>query len=153
MTADAAPPAHVSVKTAQQNPLAYRFKVAVEQCDVAEKPNLVQYRRKWTEWMSWYGYGALEPNSIQSQIHRMLFNDLTYRATVSVRASVNANVPISARSATLAYLLDEGYVVSQVLALQRLVDNRRDVISVKRLLKDVEKHRGLITREIGSGLF
>jgi hypothetical protein len=105
--------------------------------------------------MSWYGYGDPEPNGIETQIHRMLFNDLTYRATVSVRASVDVNVAISARSPTLAYLLDQGYVVSQVLSLQKLLDDRNDVISVKRLLKDVEKHRSLITREVyvaGTGL-
>ncbi len=149
MTADAGPPAvQIAVKTASQNPLADRFNVAVEKCDVSNKQKLVQYRKKWMDWMSWYGYGDLQPNSIETQIHRMLFNDLTYRATVSVRASVDANIPISARSPTLAYLLDQGYVVSQVLSLQKLLDDRNDVISVKRLLKDVEKHRSLITREV-----
>lgn len=96
MTADAGPPAvQIAVKTASQNPLADRFNVAVEKCDVSNKQKLVQYRKKWMDWMSWYGYGDLQPNSIETQIHRMLFNDLTYRATVSVRASVDANIPIS----------------------------------------------------------
>ena len=105
--------------------------------------------------MKWYEHSESEPNNIESQIHRMLFHDLTYRAMASVRASLTADLPISARSATLAYLLDHGYVVSQVLSIQKLLDPRKDVISVRRLLKDVEKHRGLITREVyvaGDGL-
>lgn len=83
--------------------------------------------------MSWYWHSDSQPNSIESQIHNMLFNDLTYRAIVSVRESVDANATISARSPTLAYLLDQGYVLSQVLALQKLLDKRRGMVSVKRL--------------------
>ncbi len=148
------PAVGITVK-AEQNVLADRFKAAINDCEVDDKTTLARYRQKWLEWMSWYGYGSPEPNNIQTQIHRMFFNDLTYRATVSVRSSVGAETDISARSATLAYLLDQGYVVSQVLALQRLLDDRKDVISVKRLLKNVEKNRALITREVyvaGDGL-
>jgi hypothetical protein len=156
MTTNSGSPAVGIAIKAEQNVLADRFKTAVKDCDVESKKNLVGYRQKWVQWMSWYGYGdPPEPNNIESQIHRMFFNDLTYRATVSVRSSVDAGMDISARSATLAYLLDQGYVVSQVLALQKLLDNGSDVISVKRLLKNVEKHRAVITREVyvaGDGL-
>ncbi|MGA2103280.1 MAG: hypothetical protein ABSG34_19370 [Candidatus Sulfotelmatobacter sp.] len=149
------PAVGIAIK-AEQNVLADRFKTAVKDCEVELKENLIGYRQKWVQWMSWYGYGnPPEPNNIESQIHRMFFNDLTYRAAVSVRSSVDAGMDISARSATLAYLLDQGYVVSQVLALQKLLDNGSDVISVKRLLKNVEKHRKFITREVyvaGDGL-
>lgn len=132
-----------------------RFKVAVDDCDVNNKQDLERYRKKWLEWMSWYEHSDSEPNSIESQIHGMLFNDLTYRAAVRVRASVDTNIAISARSSTLAYLLDQGYVVSQILFLQRLLDTTKGVILLKRLLKDIEKYRSLITREIyvaGDGL-
>jgi hypothetical protein len=145
----------VTVKIVSQNLSASRFRVPVKECDVHEKQKLVRYRQKWMQWMAWYEHSESEPNSIESQIHRMLFNDLTYRAIASVRASVDPDLPISARSATLAYLLDHGYVVSQVLAIQRLLDPSKDVISVRRLLKDIEKHRELITREVyvaGDGL-
>jgi hypothetical protein len=98
--------------------------------------------------MSWYEHRPDEPHSIESQINRMIFDELTYRATLSVRESTAADTVISARSATLAYLLDRGYFLSQVLAIQRLLDRGSDVISVRRLLKDVEAHRDVITREI-----
>jgi hypothetical protein len=48
-----------------------------------------------------------------------------------------ADVAVSARPSTLECLLDRGYVFSQVLALQKLLDNGNDVTSIKRLLKDV----------------
>jgi AbiU2 len=147
MTADSAP-SPSSVKAVNQNPCANRFTIAASDCDVNNKQKLLRYRDKWFEWMKWYEHNDSEPNSIESQIHRMLFNDLTYRGIVSVRASVDTDLRISARSATLAYLLDHGYVVSQVLSIQKLLDPRKDVISVKRLLRDIEKHRELITREI-----
>jgi hypothetical protein len=156
MMTDSTPSANsITVKVVDQKPSANRFKIAVGSCDVNDKQRLVRYRQKWTQWMTWYEHSESEPNSIESQIQRMLFNDFTYRAIVSVRGSENPDLAISARSATLAYLLDHGYVVSQVLAIQKLLDPSKDVISVRRLLKDVEKHRELITREVyvaGDGL-
>jgi hypothetical protein len=77
----------------------------------------------------------------------MIFNDLTYRAVLSIRESPAENA-ISARISTLAYLTDRGYFLSQVLAIQKLLDKSSDVISVRRLLKDVEAHREVITREV-----
>jgi hypothetical protein len=145
----------MTVTIATQNPLAERFQVPIDKCEVVEKDGLVRYRQKWLQWMSWYQHSDSEPHSIESQIHRMFFNDLTYRAAVSVREAAGTDVSISARSPTLAFLLDQGYVVSQVLAIQKLLDAKNGVISVRRLLKDVEKQRSLITREVyvsGTGL-
>ena len=122
------PVSRVTVTPLSQDLSEKRFAVAVENCDVDDKKALVQYRNKWKQWMSWYSYSASEPHNIESQIHQMLFNDLTYRATVSVRESSASDAAISARSSTLAYLLDHGYVVSQVLALQKLLDDRKDVV-------------------------
>ncbi len=138
-----------------QSVAAKRFQVSIDDCDVADKKKLIQYRERWLAWMSWYEHAPDRPHSIESQIHRLLFNDLTYRASVSVRESVASEIAISARTPTLAYLIDQGYVLSQILALQKLLDDRSDVVSVRRLLKDVSKNRRVITREVyvsGDGL-
>lgn len=138
-----------------QSLAATRFSISICDCDVVNKEKLARYREHWRKWMSWYEHTPEEPHSIESQIHRMLFNDLTYRASASVRESVAGDIPISARNPTLAYLIDQGYVLSQILAIQRLLDDRPDVISVRRLLKDVRKNRAVITREAyvsGDGL-
>jgi hypothetical protein len=130
-------------------PLAeQRFSVPISQCDVHDRRKLAVYRKQWLKWMGWYEHTPHEPHSIESQIQRMIFNDLTYRAIVSVRGAVPNKTAIAARAPTLAYLVDQGYVLSQVLAIQKLLDNRNDVISISRLLKDVEKNYLVITREI-----
>src|SRR5258708_7587896 len=98
--------------------------------------------------MSWYDHSPSEPHSIKQQIQTMLFNDLTYRSVVSARNTISPEIEVAARTCTLTFLLDSGYVTTQVLAVLRLLDDRRDVISVTRLLKDVQKHRSAITREI-----
>jgi hypothetical protein len=124
-----------------------RFSAPISTCQVDEKNKLNTYRQLWVKWMSWYELAPGEPHSIESQIHQMIFNDLTYRAILSARESVAENAS-SARNPTLAYLTDRGYFLSQVLAIQKLLDNGSDVISIRRLLKDVEAHSDVITREI-----
>ncbi len=140
---------------ANRSRTAKRFEVPIADCEVDNKNKLTQYRQHWLRWMSWYKHDPGEPHSIESQIHTMLFNDLTYRALASARESVGGEIKLSARSPTLAYFIDQGYVLSQILALQRLLDDHSDVISVRRLLKEVEKNRDVITREVyvaGDGL-
>lgn len=128
---------------------AKRFCIPINDCkDVKDKKNLGRYRQLWPKWISWHQHSSDEPHSIESQINRMIFNDLTYRATVSVRGPAASETAISARNPTLAYLIDQGYILTQILAIQRLLDNGSGVISVRRLLKDVEKHRDVITREV-----
>ena len=78
----------------------------------------------------------------------MIFNDITYRSVVSARGLGTKELPVSSRNPTLAYLVDQGYLVFQVLAIQKLLDRRRSVISICRLLADVRENRDVITREI-----
>jgi hypothetical protein len=83
---------------------AERFRIPINDCnDVNDKKNLARYRQLWTKWMSWHQHTSDEPHSIESQINRMIFNDLIYRATVSVRAPTCSETAISARNPTLAY--------------------------------------------------
>jgi len=124
-----------------------RFEIPMDACDVHDKQKLESYRAHWRKWMSWYDHHPDEPHSIEQQIQQMLFNDLVYRSVASARGSVPESVEVSARTGTLVYLLDSGYVTTQVLAISKLLDPRSDVISVMRLLKDVENKRSVITRE------
>jgi hypothetical protein len=124
-----------------------RFEKPIDACDVVNKGLLESYRAHWRKWMSWYDHDPDEPHSIEQQIQQMLFNDLVYRSLTSARENVPNTIEVSARTGTLVYLLDSGYVTTQVLAISKLLDDRKDVISVMRLLKDVERHRDVITRE------
>jgi hypothetical protein len=131
-----------------QAPMSDRFATPAKQCDVHDQSKLESYRALWRKWIAWYDHSPNEPHSIEQQIQTMLFNDLTYRSVVSARDTVPQEIEVAARTSTLTFLMDSGYVATQVLAVLRLLDDRRDVISVTRLLKDVQKNRGVITREI-----
>lgn len=127
---------------------ARRFTVPIEACEVEKKANLERYRQHWLKWMSWHEHRPDEPNSIESQINLMIFNDITYRSVVSARGSSTGDFPVSSTNPTLAYLADQGYLLFQVLAIQKLLDRRPNVISIRRLLTDVRKNRDVITREV-----
>ena len=125
----------------------FRYKTPVDQCDVVDRKKLQQYRDKRYEWLSWYELRKGEPNTIQQQLFSMMFLDMAYRLLASARQSVDQGVTFSAQSGLLAHFLDQGYVATQVLAIRKLLDGRKDVFSLRRLLQDMSDHRSLITRE------
>jgi hypothetical protein len=125
----------------------YRYKTPVDQCDVLDRKRLEQYRMKRYEWLSWYELRKGDPNTIQQQLFSMMFLDLAYRILASPRQSTDQGSAFAAQSGLLAHFLDQGYVATQVLAIRRLLDGRKDVVSLRRLLDDLTDHRELITRE------
>lgn len=78
----------------------------------------------------------------------MIFLDIAYRILAEPRSGADPNLEISARNGLLAHFLDQCYASNQVLAIRRLMDKRSDVVSLRRLLMDIQAHRELITREI-----
>ena len=62
-------------------------------------------------------------------------------ATERPTKGVGFNGPVSE-------LLDRGFVTSQLMTIRRLVDRKRDVISVPRLLNEIKANKYLITREM-----
>ena len=113
-----------------------------------DKRKLESYRAHWLKWMRWYDHSPSDPNTIEGQLHSLLLNDLVYRSVSEARSGVEADLPISARAGALTYLLDAGYVTTQMMGLSRLLDKTRGAVSVKRLLMDVETKRTTITREV-----
>ena len=124
-----------------------RYKTAADQCDVRNRAGLEEYRTKRERWLDWYEFRPSEPNSIQAQLFSMIFLDLGYRIVANLRKREKAS-EYAAASGLLVRLLDQGYVANQILAIRKLMDGRKDVISVRRLLDDVSASRSLITREI-----
>jgi hypothetical protein len=113
--------------------------------EVKDEGALDNYLTKRAEWFSWYDVTSAEPNSLQSQLFLMLLSEMSYRVLREerdVQAGDAFAIPI------VAHLLDSGYFSSQVLAVRRLLDKRPDVISLRRLLDDIKRHRHLLTREI-----
>lgn len=118
------------------------------ECDVKNQSGLIAYRAKRELWLNWHGLQKDVPNNIQQQIFSMLFMDLAYRAITQPRHAGQEDAKLAMQNGLLAHLLDQGYVASQVFAIRRLMDKRPDVISLRRLLNDIQSSRNLITREI-----
>lgn len=77
-----------------------------------------------------------------------MWDDAVFRLLNEARRFATKEQPTSAVAPTLASMLDQGFVATQILAVSRLVDKRKDVISLRRLLDDIEAHRHLVTREM-----
>jgi len=120
-------------------PLRY----SIERCRVADKDKLRQFRKIRSKWIRWLR------GPIRRQLYTLMWDDAVYRMINEARRMafqhptnrVGFNGPTS-------NLLDRGFVTSQLMAIRRLVDRRRDVISIPRLLKEINEHRHLITREM-----
>jgi len=119
----------------------------VEKCDVSSFAKLRKYRAKREEWLGWYGFRKDEPNSIEGQIIRMTFEDMSYRMMTKPRGETSQDVKIAARNGLLAHMLDIGYAATQILAIRRLLDKGPNVMSMQRLLNKIRANRKLITRE------
>jgi hypothetical protein len=116
--------------------------------DVQDTHALKKYMVKRTEWLSWYSLCNEEPNSLQQQISSMMVLDMAYRTLAEPRKTADADRPSAAKTPLLVHFLDQGYVATQVLAIRKLLDKGKDVISIKRLLDDIRANADLITREI-----
>jgi hypothetical protein len=132
----------------QISPIQRRLGVPEDQCDVLNRLNLNSYRALYRKWMTWYEFAPNNPNTIEGQIINMMFHDLTYRSITSVRESIPTDIRVAARSNTLAYIIDAGYLVTQVLAVMKLVSDKTSDVSVRRLLKNIKRNRKVLTREI-----
>lgn len=113
--------------------------------EVIDQKSLADYLEKRDKWLSWYETGAGEPNSLQDQWFAMLLSEMSFRVVWEELAKDPASV---LNTPLVAHLLSSGYFSSQVLATRRLLDNRSDAISLRRLIDDIRKSRKLVTREI-----
>jgi hypothetical protein len=122
-----------------------RYRRDVSECDVNDKTNLEEYRRKRTAWA--YLMEHDPEQSVTAQITSLLWQDATFRLFNEMRAGAPGSRPPTITSPLLAEALDSGYVTNMILGIGRLVDRGRDVVSLRRVLNEVRANRSLITRE------
>ena len=113
--------------------------------DVADQQKLALFRAKRGEWFKLFESDELDRLSIHGQLLQAIVDDLTYRVFVGESSKHKVGEGLAIPS--LMYLLNVGFVTSQALVARRLLDDRKDVSSIKRILKELNKHRRLITRE------
>jgi len=126
--------------------------INIYDCDVHDKEALAIFRVKRANWNNWLFEDSL---SISNQITHMLWKDAIYRTfNEARRLTINRESESESLgfNGPLLHLLDEGFLVSQVMAIRRLTDRnfydlKKGVLSVLRLIDDVSDNIDIFTRE------
>jgi len=119
-------------------------------CDVQDKEALAIFRAKRAIWNNWLFEDSL---SISNQITHMLWKDAIYRTfNEARRLTINRESESLGFNGPLLHLLDEGFLVSQVMAIRRLTDRnfydpKKGVLSVPRLIDDMSANIDIFKRE------
>lgn len=129
----------------------FEYNYSIDHCDILDKVKGEEFRKKRMQWMEWLN--GEDPYSITQQISSMLWdhalflvvNELRKIAIEEPENSVGFNEPV-------IRFFDAGFVTTQALTIRRLIDKPKDdpkwaVISLRRILKDIEDNLDLITRE------
>jgi hypothetical protein len=115
------------------------------QCDVPPERRgaLQSYRDKRRLWLSWIDRD--EHHAIWSVLTSMVWTDVAFQMLTQF-ATGDENNPLN--NTLIGQALIDGQVATQVLAIRRLMDNgNSDIISLRRLVKDLRRHLHLFTRE------
>jgi hypothetical protein len=115
------------------------------QCDVtAEKrAALESYRDKRRLWLSWISTD--EHHAIWTVLSSMVWTDVAFKTLTNFAVGDEAN---ALNNHLMVEALLDGHVATQVLAIRRLVDDgNSDIISLRRLVKDLRRNFALFTRE------
>jgi hypothetical protein len=121
------------------------YTFAITQCDVPpeRRAALQSYRDKRRLWLSWIDKD--EHHAIWQVLSSMVWTDASFKMLSHFAMGDESN---ALSNTLLGQALIDGHVATQVLAIRRLVDDgRNDIISLRRLIKDLKRNFGLITRE------
>lgn len=120
----------------------YEHKLA--ECDVSDenRTTLEKYRGKRLLWRSWIDDD--EHHAIWQVLNDMAWRDVAMRSLTDLALSSTES---ALNNSLLMEALLEGHVAMQVLAIRRLIEDGRSVLSLRRLVKDVTANSQLITRE------
>ena len=135
------PPADLMFEDRMPNDYAY----STAQCDVApeKRAALQSYRDKRSLWLSWIDPD--EHHAIWRVLSAMVWTDVSFRVLTHFAVNDENN---SLNNSLLAEAVLDGHVATQVLAIRRLIDSRNsDIISLRRLVKDLGRSFALLTRE------
>jgi hypothetical protein len=124
--------------------MAKDYEYTIAQCDVApeRRAELESFRDKRRIWLSWINED--EHHAIWQALSSMVWTDASFKLLTHFAMGDESN---ALSNTLLGQALIDGHVATQVLAIRRLVDERSDVISIRRLLKDLKRNIGLFTRE------
>jgi hypothetical protein len=122
-----------------------QYAYTIAQCDVAPENHgtLESYRAKRRLWLLWISTD--EHHAIWMVLSHMVWKDASFKMLTSFAIGDESNC---LNNTLLAEALFDGHFATQVLAIRRLmVDRNSDIISLRRLVKDLRHHWHLFTRE------
>lgn len=97
----------------------------------------------WQEW-----FEGNDKNSIRSQILNMIWDSAVFQSINECREYAPKNDKGETElNGVVHRFIDKCFFETQSLAIRRLLDRRDDVISLCRLVEDMEKHCYLLTRK------
>jgi hypothetical protein len=119
------------------------YKYTTDQCEVVDKAGLVAFRDRRRVWLTWLETD--EHHAIWNVLSGVVGHDVTFRTFAEL---ANAYPDSGIHNPLLTEAVVNGYFATQVLSIRRLMDNpNKEVISLRRLLKDLRRHLRLFTRE------
>lgn len=118
------------------------YKYPIDQCDVGDEGALERFRRKRHDWLMWLEDD--EHHAIWQTLSQMVWREVSFSALSRI-ADSNPGSALNNPLITEAVL--DGHVALQILAVRRLVDDTKGVLSVTKLLADVRANFELFTRE------
>jgi hypothetical protein len=123
--------------------MAADYEYPTAQCDVTDKRALQSYRNKRRLWLSWINTD--EHHAIWTVLSSMVWTDVAFKTLTNFAVGHEAN---ALNNHLMVEALLNGHVATQVLAIRRLMDNgNSDIISLRRLVKDLRRDFALFTRE------
>ena len=116
-------------------------------CDVKDKELLACFRGKLKHWKTCLS-DEKDCHSIYNQLTTLFWDHAVYRTfNEARRLSEKTNDPSTGIQGTIIDLLDRNFMDSQAIAIRRLTDARKDVVSLRSLIDEIKENIGLYIRE------
>lgn len=116
-------------------------------CDVEDKELLACFREKLKRWKACLSDNE-DCHSIFRQLTTLFWDHAVYRTfNEARRLSEETNDPSTGLQGTIIDLLDRNFMASQAIAIRRLTDQRKDVVSLRSLIDEIKASISLYTRE------
>ena len=116
-------------------------------CDVKDKELLACFREKLKRWKTCLS-DQKDVHSIYNQLTTLFWDHAVYRTfNEARRLSEKTNDPSTGLQETIIDLLDRNFMDSQAIAVRRLTDQRKDVVSLRSLFDEIKSNISLYARE------
>jgi hypothetical protein len=118
------------------------YQYSITDCQVLNKPGLERYRVKRTEWVNWLE--GDEHHAIWQVLTQMVWNEVAFNTLAGI---ADADGDSALNNILIEEAVLYGHVAMQILAIRRLTDTSKGVLSLSKLLQDVRSNLKFLTRE------